>query len=200
MIKLQKGLLSSQLTAPDLPTLSGFRVVLRPPQASDYNQWHEVRQRNADYLRPWEPTWPENCLEQDFFKRRLRRQMQDWQYGRAYSFLIFDAKDDTLIGGVNINNVLRGVSQQAWLGYWIDQDMQGQGLMAEALRLVMRHSFEQLDLHRLNAACLPANERSAKLLLKLGFTEEGLARKYIRINGTWHDHRLFGYCAEDWQG
>ena len=197
MIRFQKGLLPSQ-SASEYPVLKGFRIYLRPPQLSDYQQWFNVRQRNADYLQPWEPTWPEGCLDQEFFKRRFRRQMQDWQYDRAYSFLIFSAQDDVLLGGVILNHVVRGVTQQATLGYWIDEDMQGQGLMAEALRLAMRYGFQDLSIHRFNAACLPDNERSARLLLKLGFTEEGLARNYIRINGDWHDHRLFGYCVEDW--
>lgn len=198
MIKLQKGLLPNQVITARMPTLHGFRTTIKPPNASDYQQWHDVRMRNKAHLQPWEPTWPEGCLDVSFFKRRLKRQMQDWQLGRAYSFLIFDSVDENLIGGININNVIRGVSQQGWLGYWIDQDLQGQGYMAEALRVVMRFGFEELSLHRYNAACLPDNERSAALLLKLGFAEEGYVRKFIRINGDWHDHRLFGYCVEDW--
>lgn len=187
-----------EVTLPNI-TLSAFRVTLRPPQAGDYQQWSKVRRRNRDYLQEFEPTWPKNCLGKEFFTRRLRRQIADWRSGRAYSFLIFKKDNDVLIGGVNINHVCRGAAQYGTLGYWLDEAEQGMGYMAESLRLIINFGFKDLRLHRFNAGCLAHNERSANLLLKLGFEEEGFAKNYVQINGAWQDHRLFGLPIESWQ-
>lgn len=189
---------AAKLTLPPVK-LEAVRVIVRPPHLSDSAQWIKVRRRNESFLKPYEPTWMENCLTEDFFKRRLMQQVRDWQRGRSHSFLIFKKEDNVLIGGVNINNVSRGASQYATLGYWIDEQEQGVGYMAEALRLVIDFGFKSLKLHRFNAGCLKDNERSAKLLLKLGFEEEGFAKKYVQIDGKWQDHRLFGLPMEHWQ-
>ena len=178
-------------------SLNGFRVRLRPPVLSDYQDWTRVRAKNKAYLTPYEPLWHPQALSRDFFRRRVERQQKDWMQDRAYSFLIVNQKDGGLIGGVNINSVCRGAGQYGSLGYWIDEDLQGQGLMAESLRLIIDFSFDQIKLQRLNAACLPHNSRSINLLLKLGFSEEGFAEKYIQINGTREDHRLFGLNRPD---
>ena len=173
-------------------TLDGFRVRLRPPVLSDWPQWAEVRGRNQEALKPFEPHWGENALEADFFKRKLIRQHKDRSEDRGYSFLIFDKNTSALIGGVNINHVCRGASQSASLGYWLDDARQGEGLMTESLRLIIRYCFETLNLHRLNAACLPHNARSIKLLKNAGFEEEGFAKSYVQINGLWQDHKIYG--------
>lgn len=182
---------------PDI-RLGGFRIFMRPAQKKDWPHWAEVRRRNQEYLQPFEPRWAENCLSEDFFERRLARQGRDWQSGHANSFLIFK-KEDRLIGGMNINHICRGAAQYASLGYWLDEEMQGQGYMAEALRLTLRYCFEDLELHRVHAACLLHNERSKKLLIQAGFFEEGQARRYLKINGAWQDHVLYGLTAEDWK-
>lgn len=172
--------------------LMGRRVVLRPPQKADWGAWAAVRVANRAALEPWEPAWPEGCLSEEFFIRRLCRQAQDWEGSRAYSFLIFRNDDNRLIGGINLNHVALGAARSASLGYWLDQSHQGQGYMHESLSCVMQWAFEGLDLHRINAACLPANTASINVLRRLGFEEEGFARAYYRINGRWEDHVLFG--------
>ncbi len=175
------------------------RLFIRPPCLDDWSQWATIRGRNQEFLKPFEPTWPDDCLEESFYERRLARQEKDWQEGRAYSFLIFKNDDNVLVGGVNINNVSRGAAQYATLGYWLDEGEQGQGYMEEALRLVIDFGFDELKLHRFNAGCLQDNERSVKLLLKLGFEEEGFAKKFVQIAGKWQDHRLFGLPVEHWR-
>ncbi len=172
--------------------LEGFRVLLRPPGLRDYPDWVHVRRKNRDYLKPFEPTWAENALTHEFFIRRLQQQSRDWREGRAHSFLIFEKGKGDLIGGVNINHVCRGAAQSASLGYWLSEESQGQGLMAESLRLVVGFAFSELKLHRLNAACLPGNGRSRALLTKIGFRQEGFAESYIQIDGKWRDHVLYG--------
>jgi ribosomal-protein-alanine N-acetyltransferase len=174
------------------------RLLLRPPMLGDWQKWAQVREDNRDFLTPYEPEWPEKCLDKSFFQRRLAKQAKDWDEDRCYSFLIFKADDGALIGGVNINNVVRGAAYFASIGYWLDRDVQGQGYMSEALAGIITFSFDTLRLHRINAACITDNQRSANVLKRLGFTKEGQAEKYLNIGGAWKDHTLFGLCAEHW--
>jgi len=190
-------------TATEMPLLrlESDRLILRPPQQGDWEDWAKVRAANRQYLEPWEPLWPPDCLSRDFYRRRLLRQTRDWRDGRCYGFLIFrPGTADELIGGVNINNITRGAAQFASLGYWLAEKYQGRGYMHEALSLVIDYGFDQLALHRFNASCLPENNRSIALLQRLGFSEEGFARKYINIAGAWHDHILFGLNRDEWSG
>lgn len=188
---------------PDI-TLDGFRIYMRPPRMRDWPAWAEVRWRNYSYLKPYEPTWPRQCLKEEFFERRLARQQKDWYQDKGRYFLILKKElcsDDphAVIGGMNINNICRGAAEFGSLGYWIDERYQGQGYMAEALRLTCRYAFEELVFHRLNAACIPHNTRSQNVLLKAGFKEEGFAEKYLKIDGTWQDHILYGLSVERWR-
>lgn len=172
--------------------LEGERLFVRPPCFSDLEPWIEARGRNQAYLTEYEPRWAEEALTPSFFMRRLKRQKRDWEERRGYSFLIFKKDAGGLIGGINLNNVIWGAARHAQIGYWLDEAYQGQGFMTDAARLVIRFAFDEIDLKRINASCLPGNERSARLLARLGFEEEGFARAYLQINGIWQDHRLFG--------
>jgi [ribosomal protein S5]-alanine N-acetyltransferase len=173
-------------------------VVLRPAISDDCREWLTVRRKNALYLRPYEPAWPADALTPEFFVRRLSRLSRDWQEDRSYGFLIIHKDTGELIGGINVNNVTRGAAQYATLGYWIDESLQGKGYMRQAGQEVLRFCFEKLALGRVNAACMPHNLRSKNLLLKLGFVEEGFARRYLQINGKREDHILFGLNVDDY--
>jgi ribosomal-protein-alanine N-acetyltransferase len=172
--------------------LSGPRVLLRPPQMRDYKVWAAVRGANQMNLKPYEPTWGTSALSEGFYMARLSKQKTDWLTDAAYAFLIFTPDGRNVLGGVNINHVARGAAQHATLGYWLDKAHEGQGLMREALGLLIVFSRDQLRLHRLHAATLPGNHRSRKLLEGLGFEEEGYARSYVQIDGKWADHVLYG--------
>lgn len=176
------------------------RVYLRPPRPRDWRAWSRLRSSSRSFLVPWEPTWPKDALTRRAFRRRLHQYNHEAQTGQGYSFLIFDRHDQTLLGGVSVTNVRRGVAQSASLGYWIGAPYARQGYMAEALTAVLDFAFERLNLHRVEAACLPDNVASQGLLRKVGFVEEGYARGYLRINGQWQDHVLFGILAEDARG
>ena len=187
---------SNSRTYSDAPlVLEGQRVILRPSQLSDYPRWKEVRARNQKFLKPYEPQWAENALSEDFFKRRLELQIQEMSAGRGAFFLIHHRQSHDIIGGINLNNIQYGAACSASLGYWLDEEAQGNGYMHEATGLVMDYAFHILRLNRLNAACLPDNDRSIKMLLRHGFEEEGYAKNYLQINGIFQDHRLFGKAA-----
>ncbi|MBL4804695.1 MAG: GNAT family N-acetyltransferase [Alphaproteobacteria bacterium] len=190
----------SSLKKPSFPAieLSAERIYMRPPMIEDAKSWAEVRGRNISHIQPFDPKWPDDALTPDLFLRRISRQFYEWQHDRARAFLIFDTHTHALIGGMNINNICRGAAQYASLGFWIDEDCQGQGLMREALALTLKYCFEDLKLHRVHASCLPHNERSKKTLHAAGFKKEGFAEKYLQINGLWEDHVLFGLPKENW--
>lgn len=192
------SLKKSDTALPDF-LLSSERLYLRPPRSGDWQEWARVRSKNQLRLKPFEPSWPINCLSHDFFLKRLNRQIFDWKCDNAQSFLIFDASSAKLIGGININNICRGASQSASLGYWIDATYEGNGYMKETIQTILKYCFTEMNLHRVHASCIIKNERSRYLLLKSGFTEEGFAKKYLQIDGIWQDHYLFGLCREDYQ-
>lgn len=176
--------------------LTGARVMMRPPKASDWEDWAEVRGRNKERLTRYEPLWAPDNLTQTFFQKRLMRQIHDWDMGLSQSFLIFSIDDRQLIGGMNINNICRGAAQFASLGYWICANYEGRGLMRESVRLTLDHGFNTLKLHRIHASCLKDNTKSQNVLLKSGFEQEGYAKNYLQINGIWQDHILFGLYKE----
>jgi ribosomal-protein-alanine N-acetyltransferase len=175
--------------------LDGEGVYLRPPRAADYAEWRELRAGSRAFLQPWEPIWPEDDLGRAAFRRRLAAYTRDRELGAAYPFFVFRAADDALTGGITLSNVRRGVAQMGSIGYWCGRPFIRQGHTLSAVRAVCDFSFRSLGLHRLEAACIPDNEPSRRLLAKAGFTEEGYARAYLKINGAWRDHVLFGLVS-----
>ncbi|MBA4209317.1 MAG: 30S ribosomal protein S5 alanine N-acetyltransferase [Parvibaculum sp.] len=186
------------ISKPDTaPTIPGRGLYLRAPQLTDFLQWSELRERSRAFLTPWEPTWGPDDLTKPSFRRRLRRYQREIREDQAYPFFIFREGDDVLLGGCTLSGVQRGVQQSCTLGYWAGEDHAGRGHVTAAVRALIPFVFEELKLHRLQAACLPENERSRAVLRKCGFTEEGIARGYLRINGAWRDHVVYAILRDD---
>ena len=177
--------------------IRGDGVVLRPLEARDHAAWAALREQSRAFLVPWEPTWPADDLTKSAYRRRLHRHAEEMARDEAYPFLIFRQSDDALLGGLTLGQVRRGVSQTATMGYWMGQPYAGRGYMARAVRAALTYAFANLRFHRIEAACLPHNARSIALLEGTGFRREGLARAYLRINGTWQDHLLFARLDSD---
>lgn len=173
------------------------RVYLRPPRQRDWKGWAALRDQSRRFLIPWEPTWAHDALSRAAFRRRIRVYSQELRQGTSHSFLIFRREDHALLGGVTLSNIRRGVAQSGSLGYWIGQPFARQGYMTEALNGTIGFAFDELGLHRIEAACLPSNQASRAVLEKIGFAEEGFAREYLRINGSWQDHRLYAMLKND---
>ncbi len=196
---------SSQFPRPPLSTrLIGSRLVLRAAEPSDWAAWRDLRILSRDFLVPWEPVWPSDCLTYSYFLRMRRRQDREWRQGRGYAFFVFLKKDSPPLvgeeyiftGAIMLNDVRRGIAQKATLGYWVGQPYARQGFMTEASQLISDFAFNELKLNRLEASCLPRNEPSTKLLRRVGFEEEGYAKAYLRVNGKWEDHILWGRSAK----
>jgi len=182
---------------PSLPTLRGKRVSLRMPVTRDYREWAELRGESRSFLEPWEPRWASDELGRPAWRHRLHRYRKDFKQGTAVAFFIFDTSSGMLLGGITLGNIRRGVAQSGHIGYWLGERNAGKGLMVDALDLLSRYAFETIRLHRVEAACIPGNTRSVRVLEKAGFTREGLLRSYLKINGSWQDHYLYGLISED---
>lgn len=179
------------------PIIQSERVLLRTPQMSDYPAWAELRALSRDFLAPWEPLWSADELSRSSYRRRVRHYLRDLREDLGYALFIFCAQTEILVGGITVCNVRRGVTQACTLGYWIGAPYARRGYMTAAVRSVIPFVFDSLELHRLEAACLPANTASVKLLERTGFTREGLARRYLKINGVWQDHLLYALLESD---
>src|SRR3990172_8353214 len=180
-----------------VPAIAGAGGALRVPQSSYFAEWTALCEASRDFLVPWEPTWPDDDLTRGAFRRRLKRYADDQRSDLAYAFMIFRSADNALVGGLTLANIRRGVAQAGSIGYWIGAPFARKGYMTAAVRALVPFCFRTLRLHRLGAACIPANTASIALLEKTGFTREGYARNYLCINGTWQDHLLYARLADD---
>jgi ribosomal-protein-alanine N-acetyltransferase len=180
-----------------VPAIAGQGVFLRAPQMADYSEWVALREASRDFLTPWEPTWPADDLTRASFRRRMKRYSEDQRSDLAYPLFIFRKSDGVLVGGLTLANVRRGCAQAGSLGYWMGAAYAGKGHMTAAVAAVLPFAFGTLRLHRVEAACIPANIASIRLLEKTGFRREGFARQYLCIDGIWQDHLLYARLKDD---
>ena len=180
--------------------LHGKRITMRPLTGADWPQWSEVRARNEDWLKPWEPLRPANLLDptrdRDAFLARCSARDRDRQAGIAYGFGLFVS--DAFAGEVNLNGIVRGAQQCGTVGYWIDRELAGHRYVAEGVAAVFRYAFEHLHLHRVEICIVPRNHNSRRVMEVLAVREEGTAQRFLEINGTWEDHVRYGITVEEW--
>jgi len=180
--------------------LYGRRVVLRPLVPQDFNAWSEVRRRNGEWLTQWEPMrlphHPDPETNREVFAARCGSRDRERLAGSQYAFGIF--VDGAFAGELNLNNIVRGAMQSATIGYWIDRARAGRSLMSESIVVLMQFAFEELNLHRLEICIIPRNSNSRRVVEKLDLREEGIAQRFLEINGAWEDHVRFGFTIEEW--
>ena len=179
------------------PVIRGEGLYLRYPRIGDYTAWAQLRGESREFLTPWEPVWSDDELTRGSFRRRIKRYQKETRQDSAYVFFVLRESDDALLGGCTLSNVRRGVTQCCTLGYWIGAKFARQGYMTNAVKALIPFVFKTLGLHRMEAACLVENEASKSLLARTGFRQEGLARRYLLINGHWADHLLFALLKEE---
>lgn len=183
------------------PELQSKRLVLRALRPSDFLGWQEVRRRGADWLLVWEPMRPpgspDTAESRRAFEARCEARDRERATGASFGFGIFF--EDRFIGECNVNSVQRGAMQSGYVGYWIDELYAGRGYMPEAVVAVLQFGFEQAGLHRLQISIIPRNQASRRVADKLGLRDEGIAQRYLEINGTWEDHVRYAITVEEWQ-
>ena len=167
------------------------RLVLRSPHRRDHAEWAEVREESREHLERWEPRWSEHEFTPRSFRRRVRWYAEGARRDTSYTFFVCAKEDGRIVGGVTLDAVRRGTTQRAVLGYWLAKDETGHGYMSEAVRALVAFGFRDLKLHRIEAASIPENVPSVRVLERCGFVREGYMRSYIRIDGRWQDHLLF---------
>jgi ribosomal-protein-alanine N-acetyltransferase len=180
--------------------LAGRRVLLRPLMASDFDEWREVRRRCGDWLTKWEPSpspgAPDVVEDPRAFAARCGARERERQLGTGYGFGIF--VDGRFGGEINLSSIQRGPFQNAYVGYWIDQALAGNSYTPEAAVVLFRFAFDDLDLHRVQVSIIPRNQPSRRVVEKLDLRDEGVATRYLKINGAWEDHMRFAITAEEW--
>lgn len=176
------------------------RLVLRPPLQRDYERWAEVRRDSRAFLTPWEPSWSRDHLTSRAFRNRVAWSERVVRSGEGLPLFLIERAGGVLLGGLTLSNIRRQPAQAATLGYWIGEAYARHGYMAEALTAVREHAFGTLDISRLEAACLPENVASRRLLERCQFKYEGVAQAYLQINGRWRNHVLYAALRADRRG
>jgi ribosomal-protein-alanine N-acetyltransferase len=176
------------------------RMTLRPPQHADFRQWAALRQASVDFLTPWEPTWSTDHLTRKAFTNRVYWAQRSVASGSAVPLFLIRRSDEALMGAITMDNIRRGPAQAATLGYWIGAPHAREGYMKEAIEALVHYGFTQMDLSRIEAACLPENTASRGVLEKSGFKYEGVAQSYLQIHGRWRNHVLFANLRGDRRG
>jgi len=174
------------------------RLLLVKPSMKHFEAWVDLRQKSRNFLEPFEPVWPTDDLTKAAFRRRVKRYQDSGKGNSGAAYLFFTHSGD-LIGGATISRMMRGVAQSCAIGYWIGEPHIQKGYMTEALTGLLPTIFIQKQFRRLEAACLPHNAASIKVLEKTGFSREGYAREYLKIAGKWQDHVLFAMLESDFR-
>lgn len=164
------------------------RLLLRPWRMQDAADFHKLRLESYQHLQPFEPRWGPEAKQGQDFPSRWQRWQEAAKQGRGLGLGIFHRSSRHLLGGIQLNEIIRGALQLSTLSYWCGFRYKDKGIISEALPAVVALCFQQLELHRLEAYCLPENLASQRVLIKSGFQAEGLAERYLRINGQWQDH------------
>ncbi len=176
------------------------RMVLRPPQHTDFRPWSELRRNSAEFLQPWEPSWSTDHLTRKGFVNRVYWANRSIQQGTAVPLFLIRRDDNGLLGAITLDNIRRGPAQAGTIGYWIGSEYAREGYMREALTAMVHHAFEVLGLSRIESACLPENAASRGLLESCGYKYEGVAQSYLQINGRWRNHVLYANLRNDRRG
>jgi len=173
------------------------RLVLRLPEHRDYRAWVAVREASRDFLTPWEPTWSDDHLTRRNFSSRVSWAHKVAAQGTGLPLFLIRRADESLVGAITLDHIRRGPAQTGTIGYWVGQPYARQGYMREAILALVHHAFTDLDLSRIEAACLPENAASSGVLIRCGFRYEGVAQSYLQINGRWRTHALYASLRPD---
>ncbi|SMF91276.1 ribosomal-protein-alanine N-acetyltransferase [Paenibacillus uliginis N3/975] len=177
--------------------LEGARIVVKPVEEFHVESLLKLEVQNRDFFQLF------TGLREDIFYThqgqlvRIREAVESSREDKGYVFVIVLKDTQQIIGEVILSEVVRGDLQSCWIGYFLDQEHNGKGYMTEAVKLVVKFAFQELNFHRIEAGVMPHNIGSINVLLKSGFHKEGIARKNVKINGKWEDHQTLAIINEE---
>jgi len=180
--------------------LEGERVSVRLPEPPDADAIIRFFTENDAHLKPFGAAYARELLTPRHWVEQIEKRRLEFERDDSCKTFIFRNDDGSVAGSANLSEIVRGPFQAAYLGYALAEREQGKGLMHEALTLLLRFGFAQLNLHRIMANFVPSNARSRAVLERLGFTVEGNAKDYLRINGAWREHILTSLTNVEWRG
>ncbi|MHA7966889.1 GNAT family N-acetyltransferase [Paenibacillus sp. CAU 1782] len=173
------------------------RIQLKPLEMDDASALLQLRLENEAYLKPFEPVRDQRFLSLEGQMEHIAAGLESMRLGQSLPMGIRHTETGALIGRIELSGIARGPFQNAYLGYFINHEHSGKGLMTEAVYRCIEIAFRELGLHRIQAAVMPVNKASSAVLEKCGFRQEGLARRYLHINGKWEDHFLYAVTNDD---
>ena len=171
--------------------LKGKKIYLRPPEAEDFAELVQMYQTNRNFFHGLVQPKSDRKGFDTYLKNNTKPENE--------YFLIVNNEDEKIVGSINLSQIFKGNFKNAYLGYYLSQEFTGQGLMSEAIELVLQFAFKTIKLHRIEANVQPHNTASINVLKRAGFCKEGFSRKYLKINGRWRDHERWAIIREDWR-
>ncbi|WP_339208487.1 GNAT family protein [Paenibacillus sp. FSL K6-3182] len=177
--------------------MKGEKIYLSPLEIKDTEELLAIRRRNFQFFQPFEPIRPEHYFTIEEQKKMIESSLQAAANDQGFVFGVFLNESNKLIGRIELSGIARGPFQNAYLGYFLDQEHNGKGYATEAVSLCVKFAFDQIGLHRIQAGVMPRNLPSVRVLTKAGFRFEGLSTKYLKINGVWEDHAIYAIITED---
>ena len=184
----------------ELPSIRTERLLLRIPSGEDVPALVDYHQRNRTHLKPFSPTFPEGFFTEEYWQRKVEANIDEYHLGISCRFFFFQQESpDRVVGHCSFSQIFKGAFHACYLGYTIDQEYEGKGVMREGLKGGIDYMFGERNLHRIMANYMPHNVRSARVLRRLGFVVEGYARDYLQIDGKWEDHILTSLTNHAWK-
>lgn len=174
-----------------------WRIQLKPLEMEDAAALLRLRIENETFLKPFEPIRDQWFLSLEGQREHIAAGLESMRLGQGLPMGIWHTETGSLIGRIELSSIVRGPFQNAFLGYFIHHEYSGKGLMTEAVSRCIEIAFRELGLHRIQAAVMPVNKASAAVLEKCGFRQEGLAHRYLHINGNWEDHFYYAVTNDD---
>lgn len=180
--------------------LRSQRLIIQSLDPSHVNLVLAFLNKNKTFFKAFQPTPDKDYYSETYQQKRLQSDVERWNNKTKYAFYLFHHRDHErgqILGTVTLSNVVRGPLQSCFLGYKVDEQVQGKGIATEGIAHVIQFAFEQLKLHRIEANIMPDNLASIRVVEKLGFRKEGFSEKYLKINGKWEDHLRFALINKD---
>ena len=180
----------------NIPLIVTERLEIRLPTMTDYEAWVKVRRNSEKFLHHWEPEKARGFYSKNSFQMRVRWARKNFKLNQVLHLFFFSKVNNDLVGGLTLDNIRYGPFDSASLGYWLGEEFANNGFMTEALKSIIHYANKTLKITRLEAATLPTNNASKRVLEKCDFKYEGVGQSYLQINGRWRNHVMYANVSK----